>query len=52
MQTKINVEERILAKVNQEIGNDFKKLHRASVLVDDYKTRLDKLKNKVQSNYL
>lgn len=50
MQTKSNVEERILARINQEIGNDFKKLHRASVLVEDYKTRLEKLKNKVVKN--
>lgn len=47
MQTKSNIEERILSRVNQEIGNDFKKLHRAAVLVEDYKTRLEKLKNKV-----
>ncbi|KAM7356649.1 RAD50 interactor 1 [Cochliomyia hominivorax] len=47
MQTKINIEERILARVNQEIGSDFKKLHRAAVLVEDYKTRLEKVKNKL-----
>lgn len=47
MQTKGNIEQRIISRINQEIGNDFKKLHRASVLVEDYKTRLEKLKSKV-----
>ncbi|KNC26286.1 RINT1-like protein [Lucilia cuprina] len=47
MQTKLSVEERVLARVNQEIGSDFKKLHRASVLVEDYKQRLEKLKDKL-----
>lgn len=43
----MNIEQRIVSRVNQEIGSDFKKLHRASVLVEDYKTRLEKLKSKV-----
>lgn len=47
METKSNIEERILARVNQEIGSDFKKLHRAAVLVEDYKSRLERLKEKV-----
>lgn len=50
MQTKNNVEQRVLARINQEIGSEFKNLHRASLLVEDYKTRLEKLRDKVHMN--
>ncbi|XP_054084438.1 RINT1-like protein isoform X4 [Zeugodacus cucurbitae] len=38
------IEERIIAFLNKEIGSDFKNLHRAAVLVDNYKTSIEHLK--------
>lgn len=50
MQVNNKFEERILARINNEIGSDFKKLHRASLLVDEYKSRLETLRDKVNFN--
>ncbi|XP_005176930.1 RINT1-like protein isoform X2 [Musca domestica] len=47
MQVNNKFEERILARINNEIGSDFKKLHRASLLVDEYKSRLETLREKL-----
>ncbi|XP_013109700.1 RINT1-like protein [Stomoxys calcitrans] len=47
MQTKTEIEQRVLDRINKEIGNDFKKLHRAAFLVEEYKSRLQKLRDKL-----
>ncbi|XP_075161070.1 RAD50 interactor 1 [Haematobia irritans] len=47
MQAKADMNERILSRINSEIGDDFNKLHRAAILVDDYKSRLQKLSERL-----
>lgn len=47
MESKSKIEDRILARINKEIGSDFKNLHRAAILVEDYKNQLEQLKEKV-----
>ena len=47
MDSRTKIEDRILARVNKEIGSDFKNLHRAAILVEDYKNQLEQLKAKV-----
>ncbi|KAL9905861.1 RINT1-like protein [Glossina fuscipes] len=46
MKTLATIEDRILQRINDEIGNDFKKLHRAAKIAEDYETRLKKIANK------
>nr|XP_036216164.1 RINT1-like protein isoform X4 [Bactrocera oleae] len=38
------IEQRIIKFVNKEIGSDFKKLHRNTVLIENYKTSIEHLK--------
>uniref|UniRef100_A0A1B0FQ93 RAD50-interacting protein 1 n=1 Tax=Glossina morsitans morsitans TaxID=37546 RepID=A0A1B0FQ93_GLOMM len=46
MKTLSTIEDRILQRINVEIGNDFKKLHRAAIIAEDYETRLKNIANK------
>lgn len=49
MSNKDFMEQSVIACVNKQIGTDFKKLHRAAVLIDNYKTSLEHLKENVRS---
>lgn len=51
MKTLSTIEDRILQRINVEIGNDFKKLHRAAIIAEDYETRLKNIANKVKNVY-
>ncbi|XP_039964070.1 RINT1-like protein [Bactrocera neohumeralis] len=52
MSNKDSIEQRIIACVNNEIGSDFKKLHRSAVLIDNYKTSIEHLKaNLINKNH-
>lgn len=44
------IEQRIIKFVNKEIGSDFKKLHRNTVLIENYKTSIEHLKQNVRSH--
>ncbi|XP_037952607.1 RINT1-like protein [Teleopsis dalmanni] len=44
-------EQRIVDRIDNEIGSEFNKIHRASLLIEEYKQRSECLQNKIKKNF-
>ena len=49
MHSNEGIEERVIARINNEIGKDFKKLYRASIVVEHYKERINEISKNVRT---